>query len=53
VLLAIDLLDEEDPFEIDEQAAHLFKHAPYGIEDVYECGKRIPSSTLRSRRPTG
>ncbi len=24
--LDLDLLDDEDPFEIDDQAAHLFKH---------------------------
>ena len=29
-----DLLDEQDPFEIDAQAAHLFKHPYLGIEDV-------------------
>lgn len=29
-----DLLDEEDPFEIDTQAAHLFKHPHLGIDDI-------------------
>lgn len=29
-----DLLDDEDPFEIDVQAAHLFKHPHLGIEDI-------------------
>ena len=29
-----DDLDDVDPFEIDDQAAHLFKHAPLGVEDV-------------------
>lgn len=29
-----DLLDEQDPFEIDAQAAHLFKHPYLGLEDV-------------------
>jgi hypothetical protein len=28
------LLDEEDPFEIDTQAAHLFKHLHLGIDDI-------------------
>jgi hypothetical protein len=28
------MLDEEDPFEIDTQAAHLFKHPYLGIDDV-------------------
>ena len=35
-LFDIDALDEHDPFEIDTQAAHLFKHAPFGIDDVLE-----------------
>jgi hypothetical protein len=29
-----DLLDEDDPFEIDDQAAHLFKHPRLGIDDI-------------------
>lgn len=29
-----DLLDDEDPFAIDAQAAHLFKHPHLGIEDI-------------------
>jgi hypothetical protein len=32
--LDLDLLDEEDPFEIDTQAAHLFKHPNLGIDDI-------------------
>lgn len=31
-----DGLDDADPFEIDEQAAHLFKHPRLGIDDVYD-----------------
>lgn len=31
-----DLLDDHSPFEIDSQAAHLFKHPYLGIEDVEE-----------------
>lgn len=27
-------LDEEDPFDIDSQAAHLFKHPHLGIDDI-------------------
>ena len=38
----IDLLDETDPFEIDEQAAHLFKHAALGVDDVYEVWRSDP-----------
>jgi hypothetical protein len=30
----LDLLDDDDPFEIDAQAAHLFKHPRLGIEDI-------------------
>lgn len=30
----LDLLDEQDPFEIDAQAAHLFKHPRLGIDDI-------------------
>lgn len=32
----IDLLDDGDPFEIDDQAAHLFKHAALGPDDIHE-----------------
>lgn len=31
-----DLLDQQDPFEIDEQIVHLFKHAGLGVADVLE-----------------
>ncbi len=30
----LDIPDEEDPFEIDLQAAHLFKHPHLGIDDI-------------------
>jgi hypothetical protein len=30
----VGLLDEEDPFEVDTQAAHLFKHPHLGIDDI-------------------
>jgi hypothetical protein len=30
----LDLLDEEDPFEIDTQAAYLSKHPHLGIDDI-------------------
>lgn len=35
-LLDPDLLDDEDPFEIDRQAAHLFKHGGLGVQDILE-----------------
>jgi hypothetical protein len=34
--LDIDLLDADDPFEIDRQAALLFKHPHLGIDDVHD-----------------
>ena len=41
-LLELDLLDEDDPFEIDEQGAHLFKHANLGIDDIYDVWRSDP-----------
>jgi hypothetical protein len=41
-LLDLDLLDEDDPFEIDEQAIHLFKHASLGIDDIYDVWRSDP-----------
>ena len=35
-LFDLDRLDDTDPFEIDRQATHLFKHDPHGIDDIYE-----------------
>lgn len=37
-----DLLDDEDPFEIDAQAAHLFKHPHLGIEDINDVWSSDP-----------
>ena len=41
-LFDIDALDEDDPFEIDSQSAHLFKHSPFGIDDVFEVWQSDP-----------
>jgi len=41
-LFDLDLLGDEDPFEIDDQAAHLFKHPRLGVEDVYEVWQSDP-----------
>jgi hypothetical protein len=41
-LFDIEILDDEDPFEIDSQAAHPFKHAPFGIDDVFEVWQSDP-----------
>ncbi|HUP86432.1 MAG TPA: hypothetical protein VM143_12260 [Acidimicrobiales bacterium] len=38
----LDALDGEDPFEVDDQAAHLFKHAKLGLDDVYEMWSSDP-----------
>ncbi len=38
----LDLLDEQDPFEIDVQAAHLFKHPHLGIADIDEVSSSDP-----------
>lgn len=37
-----DLLDDEDPFEIDEQAAHLFKHVGLGLDDIHDVWRSEP-----------
>lgn len=41
-LFDLDLLDDADPFEIDDQAAHLFKHGGLGVEDIYEVWESDP-----------
>ena len=41
-LFDLDLLDDEDPFEIDEQLAHLFKHAELGVDDIREVWQSDP-----------
>ena len=58
-----DLLDPdflgEDPFEVDAQAAHLFKHPNLGMQTSWTSwtswtsGKAIRSSTPPSRQRTG
>lgn len=35
-MLDLDQLDDEDPFEVDDQAAHVFKHPHLGLADVRE-----------------
>ena len=37
-----DLLSNEDPFEIDAQAAHLFKHPHLGIDDINDVWSSDP-----------
>lgn len=41
-LFDLDLLDGVDPFEIDDQAAHLFKHPYLGLADVREAWASDP-----------
>jgi hypothetical protein len=38
----VELLDDESPFEIDRQAAHLFKHPYLGIDDVMDIWNSDP-----------
>lgn len=40
--LDLDLLDDDEPFEIDRQAAHLFKHVTLGIDDIHEVWRSDP-----------
>lgn len=41
-LLDVDLLDDENPFEVDDQAAHLFKHPHLGLDDVLDVWENDP-----------
>ena len=43
-LFDLDQLDDNDPFEIDRQAAHLFKHAGLGIDDIWDAGNPTRSA---------
>ncbi len=38
----IDLLDDENPFEVDVQVAHLFKHAHLGLDDIFDVWANAP-----------
>ena len=45
----LDLLDEDDPFEIDDQAAHLFKHPNLGVDDVWRSiGAQVVRTPVRA-----
>lgn len=41
-LVDLDGLDDEDPFEVDSQLAHLFKHAGLGLDDVRDVWSSDP-----------
>lgn len=41
-LFDIDLLDDDDPFEITGQAPHMFKHGPLGIGDILDVWRSDP-----------
>ena len=43
-MLDLDLLSNADPFEIDTQSAHLFKHPNRGIDDIREVWASDPLS---------
>ena len=47
------LLDEEDPFEMDAQAAHLFKHPHLGIDDIDDVWASDPLFYRLSLQRTG
>jgi hypothetical protein len=51
--LDVDLLDNDDPFQIDAQAAHLFKHPRLGIEDIHEVWASDPMFYPAKHPPTG
>ena len=38
----LDLLDDADPFEVDSQTAHLFKHPHLGLADVRDVWANTP-----------
>lgn len=41
-LLDVEALDDDNPFEIDRQAAHLFKHTGLGTADIYDVWRSDP-----------
>lgn len=38
----LDALDDAEPFEVDRQAAHLFKHPHLGLDDVMDVWNSDP-----------
>lgn len=40
--LDIDRLADDDPFEIDDQVAHLFEHAGLGADDIHDVWQSDP-----------
>lgn len=46
-----DLLDDQDPFEIDTQAAHLFRHPHLGIEDINDVWSRSSDPLFYPAKP--
>jgi len=41
-LFDLEMLDEDEPFEVESQAAHLFKHPRLGLDDVYDVWRSDP-----------
>lgn len=41
-IVAIDLVDANDPFEVDHQNAHLFKHPMLGLDDAMDVWSSDP-----------
>ena len=52
-LFDLDQLEPTQPFEVDRQAAHLFKHPYLSIDDVIEVCIPIHCSTRPGRQHTG
>ncbi len=52
-LFDLDLLDDEEPFEINHQVAHLFKHPYLGVDDIADVWISDRSSIQPSPLRTG
>jgi hypothetical protein len=49
----VDALNDSGPFEIDQQAGHLFKHPGLGLDDFADIWGAIRCSIRPSLRPIG
>ena len=41
-LFDLELLDDDDPFEITDQLPHLFKHGALGVPDIVDVWRNAP-----------
>ena len=46
----LEALDDTEPFEVDKQAAHLFKHPHLGMDDVIDAWSSDPLPIGRSEQ---